>query len=305
MAICHIRVIFAPGAQGTEQPARTDTIGAGDPKLIGGRTMKKMMTALAAVTLVLGAAACTSEPDDTEATASSGIAGTWKADPASAESVNDNRNFMLMGDQFTCNSCIPPYSTTANGEWQKVDRPGTDEVMIEIVDDKTIKSSFRFEGRDLANSTWTVSEDGNSMMQSFVDLDGEETTEGNLTLTRVGDAPEGAHAVSGEWTLSEYGEISEAALLFTYSLDGDTLTSSGNGEGWSAVIGGEPVAIEGSESGVMVQVEKTGDNNYRETYTRDGEVISVSDIAIDGNTMSATSTDPRDNSVFTFSASRQ
>lgn len=268
--------------------------------------MKKMMTALAAFTLVLGTAACNGAGDDgTEASTATGIAGTWKADPSSAQAENSNSNIVVANGEWTCNSCLPPFSVTADGEWQQIDRPGADEMMIEVVDEKTIKTASRFEGRDLGNSTWTVSEDGNSITQTFVNLDGDETTEGSVTLVRVAAGPDGSHAVSGEWELGEYGEMSDAALTFEYALDGDTLSSSSNGGGWSATLGGEAVAIEGSESGVMVQVERTGDNSYRETYTRDGEVIGVSDVSVDGDTMTTSSNDPRDDSSFTFTATRQ
>lgn len=271
----------------------------------GENFMKTMMTAFAALTLVVGTTAC-GEGADTEAAATAGgISGTWKADPSTAQAENDERDFVLTDGEFTCNSCLPPYSYTANGEWQKVDRPGADEVMMEVVDDTTVKTAFRFEGRDLGNSTWTVSEDGNSLAQSFVNLDGDETTEGNLTLVRTAAGPDGSHALSGKWTLGEYGELSDAGLTFTYTLDGDTLSSTSNGGGWSAVLGGEPVAIEGSESNTMVQVERTGDNSFRETYTRDGETVDVTEVTIDGDTASFVSVDPRDDSKFTYSATRQ
>lgn len=268
--------------------------------------MKAMMTALAAMTLVLGTAACNGAADtEVEATIDGTIVGTWKADPSSAQAENDERNFVLADGEFTCNSCLPPYSTTANGEWQDVDRPGVDQVMVEVVDDMTIRTAFRFEGRDLGNSTWTVSEDGNSMSQAFTNLDGNETTEGDLTLTRVAAGPDGSHAMSGEWELGEYGELSDAGLMFSYALDGDTLSSSSNGGSWSATFGGDPVEIEGSEAGVMVQVERTGDNTHRETYTLDGETVGVTDVTIDGDTATFTSNDPRDDSTFTYTAARQ
>ena len=120
----------------------------------------------------------------------------------------------------------------ADGEWQDVDRPGVDQLMIEIVDDKTVKTAARFEGRDLGATTWTVSDDGNSMKQEFVNMDGEVETTGDLTLNRVSAGPDGAHAMSGEWELGEYGELSDEGLTFTYAVDGDTLTSTSNGGGW-------------------------------------------------------------------------
>lgn len=271
-----------------------------------GKLMKTIMTALAVTTLVLGTAACSGPANtETEIATDSSIAGTWRGDPSTAQAENADSNYTLIDGAFTCNSCIPPFTTLANGEWQVVDRPGSDEQMIEVIDDRTIKSSTRFEGRDLGNSTWMVSEDGSTMTQTFVNLDGEVQTEGSISLSRTADAPEGAHAMSGGWALAEYGDISEAGLLTTYSLDGDTLSSSYNGGSWSAVIGGDPVAIEGSESGTMVSVEKTTENTYRETYTLDGTVVGVAEMTIEGDTMSIVSTDPRDESVFRYTATRQ
>lgn len=265
--------------------------------------MKKMITAVAAATLMLGTAACSGEA--TNEASDGSLAGTWRGDPDTASSENGDSNFTLVGTEFTCNSCLPPYTATADGEWQEMDRPGMDEMMIEVVDDMTIKTAFRFEGRDLGSSTWTVGDDGSTMTQTFVNLDAEEQTEGTVILSRTEDGPEGSHAMSGGWTLSEYGEISEAALLTTYAVDGDTVTVSFNGGGWTATLGGDAVPIEGNESGVMVAIESTGDNAYRETYTRGEDVVNVSEITIDGDTMSVVSTDPRDDSVFRYSASRQ
>lgn len=270
--------------------------------------MKTKMTALAAITLVLGTAGCNeAETATTEAAATTdnSIAGTWRGDPSTAQEEGDGSNFVLTDGKYTCNSCIPPFSVVADGEWQPMDRPGYDEMMVKVVDDKTVKTAVRLKGRELGNSTWTVSDDGATLMQAFVNSDGDEETKGSVSLSRTADAPAGAHAMSGGWKLAEYGEISEAALLFTYTLDGDTLSSKSVSESWSAKLGGEAVAIEGNNAGTTVKVEKVGDNMYRETFTLDGEVVGVSELTIDGDTMSIVSTDPRDKSVFRASAKRQ
>lgn len=270
--------------------------------------MKTTLTAFAAIALVLGTAAC-NEADTPETVAVSAvgnsIAGTWRGDPATAQTENGDSNYTLIDGKFTCNSCIPPYSTIADGEWKPMDRPGYDEIMVQIVDDKTVKSATRLKGRELSNATWTVSDDGSMLTQSFVDLDAEETTKGSMSMSRTAPAPAGAHAMSGGWKLAEYGEISEAALLFSYSLEGDTLSAKGNSESWSATLGGDAVPIEGNNAGTMVKVEKVGDNMYRETYTLEGEVVSVSEATIDGDKMTVVSTDPRDKSVFRYTATRK
>lgn len=267
--------------------------------------MRKMMAALAATTMMLGVSAC-GEMAGTEASAEAGsIAGSWKANVDSAQFENDNRNYVLADGTFDCKSCLPPYQVAADGEWQTVDRPGYDGQKIEIVDDSTVNSAVRRGDKDLGNSTWTVSEDGQSMTIAFNDVSGDEPVTGSTIYTRTSAGPDGSHAVSGEWTVSDIGEISDAGLLFEYTLDGDQYGSSGNGTSFTATLGGDPVAIEGDESNLMVAVEQTEGGGYRETYTRDGEVLSVLDLTVDGDTMSAVSSDPRDNSVVRWTATRQ
>ena len=267
--------------------------------------MKKIMTAFAAMTLVLGASACT-EVDETAASAEAGsINGEWLIDVDSASFENDNRDFVLADGKFDCNSCIPPYSTTANGEWQSVDRPGVDSVKVEVVDDNTVKIASRLGDKDLGNSTWTVSADGKTANTTFTDLSGDEPVNGSGSFTRTAAGPEGSHAMSGKWSSNGVDNVNEAGLKFSVNVDGDQYSSSGNGSSFTATLGGEPVAIEGSNSNVMVAVERIGDNGFRETYSRDGEELSVNEITVSGDRLSAVSTDSRDGSVVRYSARRQ
>jgi len=267
--------------------------------------MKRLITAaFAASTLVLGVTAC-SEGAETEAAAEAGsIAGNWRVNVDSAQFENDNRDYVLADGTFNCNSCLPPYSVTADGTWQTIDRPGADGQMIEIVDDNTVKMATRLGDKELGNSTWTVSEDGQTLTLEFNDLSGDEPVAGKGSFTRTAAGPDGAHAVSGKWTSAGIESIDEAGLIFSYGLDGDQITNSGNGNGYTATLGGEAVAVEGSNSNVMVAVERT-DTGYRETYTRDGEVLSITELSVDGDTLSGVSTDPRDNSTVRWTASRQ
>lgn len=269
--------------------------------------MKKMMTALAAVTLLMGVSACNQASDDakTETATGSGIAGTWKVNVDSAEFENDTTSFRLTDGTFTCESCLPPYSVTADGTWQTVDRPGFDAQKIEVVNDKSAKSSSRMGDKELGGAIWTVSDDGKTLTTNWTNLRGDVPTEGSTTFTRAKAGPAGSHAMSGDWIVADIGSMSDAALISTNSLDGDKYTSRGNGEGFTAVLGGEPVKIDGDDSGTLVAVEATGDNRYRETYTRDGELVTVVDLTVDGDTLSGTATDPRDKSVVRWTATRQ
>lgn len=269
--------------------------------------MKNSMTAMAAALLCLTAAGCSDgAPPETAETASAGtLTGTWKADVGSAQFENDTTRINLANGQYSCESCIPPLTVTADGTWQTVDRPGYDGIMIEVVDDRTVKSASRLGDKDLGNTTRTVSEDGQTMTSEYTDLSGAEPVTGSTTYTRVAPAPEGSHAVSGGWDVANIGNMSDAGLIFSFTVDGDSYSSTGNGESFTATIGGEPVAIEGDDSGSMVAVTSTGPNAYRETYTRDGETTRTIDLTVDGDTLTAVSTDPRDNSTVRYTAARQ
>lgn len=268
--------------------------------------MKNMMTALAAFTLTAGLAACSGAEDTETATAAAGdISGSWMVDLDSAEFENDNREYLLADGTFECMSCNPPFSMAADGEWQDLDRPGADKGMFEVVDDRTVRTAYQFEGKDTGSSTWTVSEDGTTMKLDFTSLTGDERVNGSETYTRTGDAPDGAHAVSGQWVNNGPESIDDAALQASYSVEGDQFTFDGNNGNYTATLGGEPVAIEGSNSGMMVAVERTGDNGYRETYSRDGETLSVTELTVDGDTLTGVSTDARDDSVVRWTATRQ
>ncbi|MBT8426525.1 MAG: hypothetical protein KJO02_00700, partial [Erythrobacter sp.] len=117
--------------------------------------------------------------------------------------------------------------------------------------------------------------------------------------------PDGSHAVSGKWATANVSNIDEAGLRFSFGLDGDTITSRGNSESYSATLGGEAVAIDGNDAGEMVKVESTGDNSFLETYTRDGETIYTTELTVDGDTLSGVGTDAKDGSIVRWSATRQ
>ncbi|MBX7460894.1 hypothetical protein [Qipengyuania huizhouensis] len=267
--------------------------------------MKKIMTALAAFTFATSMTACSSA-DDTEAVAeTAGIAGDWKVDLDSAQWENDVGEYVLADGTYNCLSCNPPFEVAADGGWHDVAIPATDSIMMEVVDDNTVRSAGRLNGEDTGSSTWTVSEDGNALEVSWTNLRGDQPVSGKTSYTRTEAGPEGSHAVSGKWTTAGVSDIDEAGLRFSFGLDGDTITSRGNSESYTATLGGDAVAIDGNDAGEMVKVERTGDNSFLETYTRDGEIVATTELTIDGDTLNGVSTDPRNGSVVRWSATRQ
>ena len=54
----------------------------------------------------------------------------------------------------------------------------------------------------------------------------------------------------------------------------------------------------------MVAVEQKGENGYRLNFSRDGETLSTSGLAVDGDTLTGVSTDARDDSVVRWTETR-
>ena len=272
--------------------------------------MKRLLSASIALSVTLFATGCMesgeADADDAAAVADAGsINGTWRVDLGSASFENDTDRLLLQDGTFTCESCNPPYSVVADGEWHDVDQPASDSEMVEVVDERTVRSASRLNGKDMSNSTTTVSEDGQTMVVEFTGLGGDVPVTGTINFTRVGEAPEGAHAMSGEWEIAEVEEVSEEGLTITFNVEGDQFTSSGNGQTYTATLGGEAVHDGGDVPGAMVAVERLGETGYRQTFSIDGETTAVVEMTVgEDGTLSVVSTDPRDGSVVRWSATK-
>lgn len=268
--------------------------------------MKIWTGAVCAVSLTFALAACSGGTEDTAAEASSTgtFAGTWVGQ---TESLQDDqvRNYVIADGTYTCNHCIPAYSIPASGEFESVERPGADGVKVSLVDDSTVEFAVRLGEKELSQGTWTVSEDGNTMTVVSTDMSGDSPVTSTTTMTRIAAGPEGSHAASGEWKFAGLSDMDEAARTFTFTIDGDQLTQTGMDGSMTMTIGGEPVVPEWSTSGAATAVEKISDTVYKFTTTLDGEVIGTTEMSVEGDTLTGTSTDPRSGATSSFTAKRK
>jgi hypothetical protein len=276
----------------------------------------KMVTSTAiAAALILTMPGCTQQPAEggneaaaTEAAADiSALNGTWKADLASLKFEQKPDEFLLQDGTYKCNTCIPPLTTPADGQFHPVaDRPYYDSVSVKAVDDRTVEIRRRKGDKDVSSVTMLVSEDGNTLTNKFHDATVTPPIDGTGTEKRAGAAPAGAHAISGQWMPDKIPEYSEDALNVTYSVSGNTVTFNGQGQSYTAELGGPAVSVQGDIGGTMVAVAREGVNGLRETYTRDGKEVSISTIvpSADGSSVGVTFADPRDGSKVTYTANK-
>lgn len=278
--------------------------------------MKMFASTAIAAALVLALPACKQQPqatgaDNTAATTEaagdlSALNGTWKADLASLKFEQKPDEFLLKDGSYSCSTCIPPLSLAADGQFHAVkDRPYYDSMSIKAVDDKTVEIHRKKGDKEVSSVTMQVSADGNQLTNKFTDGTVTPPVQGTGTEKRVGPAPEGAHAISGQWMPDRISDYSQEALNLTYRVEGNKVTFSSQGQSYTAELGGPAVPVQGDIGGTMAAVAREG-NGIRETLTRGGKEVGVNTIvpSADGNSISFTGTDPRDGSKVTFTANK-
>ncbi len=277
----------------------------------------KRTTYVMAAALTLTLAACNradtaatagNEASETEAADLSALNGTWEADLATIKFEGKPDEFLLQGGTYKCNTCIPPLTVAADGQFHAVaDRPYYDSMSVKVVDDRTVEFHRRKGDREVGNNILQASADGKTLTNKFHDATtlGSEF-DGSTTLQRAGAAPAGAHAISGQWTPDKVGDYTPEALRISFQVDGNTVTSSFQGQSYTAEIDGPAVAVKNDPGKTTVAVTRDG-AGLKETYTRDGKQVAVSTIApgADGQSVSISSSDPRDGSKVSWTAKKR
>ncbi|MEO6153601.1 MAG: hypothetical protein ABIT09_02855 [Croceibacterium sp.] len=238
------------------------------------------------------------------ASAATGLDGTWKADLASVKVDSKPSEMTLQNGKFTCPTCLPSYSIAADGAFHPLKRPYSDMTSVKVDDDHTVTITSKKGDTVVGMTKYVVSADGKTLTRSFTDssVPGAKPVTGESTMTRVADAPSGAHALSGSWKLGSYTNMSDEGTTLTLKTDGDMLhLTTPGGISYDAKIGGPAVAIKGDSAGTMAAVTKTGDNSFTETDILDGKTISVTTMVVvaDGK-LHATSEDKRDGSKSSY-----
>lgn len=243
---------------------------------------------------------------ETAAADLSALTGTWKTDRDSVKFEGKPDEYLLKDGTYSCSTCIPPLTTAADGQFHPVkDRPYYDSMSVKAVDDKTVEIHRKKGDKEVSSVTLSVGADGNTGSVKFHDATVTPAVDGQTALKRVGPAPAGAHAISGQWVPDKINEYSDDALNATYKVEGNKVSWSGQGQSYEAEIGGPAVPITGDMGGTTVQVTNEG-GGLKETYTRDGKVVNeaVTTLSPDGKSITWVSTDPRDGSKVSGTAQK-
>jgi len=187
--------------------------------------MKHVFVTATALALAMSLSACKQEATTdaapaAEAPKGTGIDGTWEVDLASGKFEGKPLELLLKDGTYTCVNCTPPLTVAADGEFHAVTgRDVSDSIAVKVDNDNQITMRTRKGDMDLGSTVSTVSADGKTMTRSFTDTSNKDAkpVTGSSTMTRVGDAPAGAHAVSGQWQMAKMNDLSAEAMTVTFA----------------------------------------------------------------------------------------
>lgn len=276
--------------------------------------MKRLLISATAFALVATLGACKQEATTgaeaaSQATKGTGIDGTWVVDLASAKFDGKPTDLLIKDGTYTCSSCVPPLTSPADGAFHPVTgRDYADSISVTIDSPSQITLATRKGDLPMGTTTFAVAADGKSLTRSFTDtsVKGAEPVTGSSTLTRVGEAPAGAHAVSGQWKLAKLDKMSEGGMSITFASTADTLKmTSPDGTSYEAKLDGTDAPVVGDPAGATVSVTKTSENAWQFVNKVKGKETSTANLTIDGDTATLSSKDARSGNVSTYTAMRK
>lgn len=213
--------------------------------------------------------------------AQSAINGTWKLDVGALPFTTQTNVWILQGGRYQCRSCKPPIDVKADASDQPTPGQQYDTISVRILDDHTVREIEKKSGQIDSDEKFTVSPDGNTCTDEFASW--------KATMTRVAKGPAGSHAISGSWRPVKMESVSDAGLLISYMLEGDTLTMSRpTGLRYKAKLDGTVARYEGDPEKHGVSVRRVNADTFEETDELNGKPTSVMRMTVAANGKSMT-----------------
>ncbi|WP_426700122.1 hypothetical protein ACPPVV_12005 [Rhodanobacter sp. Col0626] len=241
------------------------------------------------------------------AMAQSAFDGTWKIDINKVQASNKPEVITLKDGEYSCN-CTPPIHVKADGMDHAVTgHPTMDTVSVKIVDDHTITETGKKNGKVVYTDTTKVADDGKTATFESTNERDDNSATVKGTLTRVGKAAAGSHAVAGSWHASSFQSASDNMLSYTYKVAGnDVSMSNPRGESYKARLDGKPVPYTGDPGTDKIAVKMVG-KSMQETTSLAGKVTSVATMTVsaDGKSMTTVITNKPSNRKITLVAMKQ
>jgi hypothetical protein len=232
--------------------------------------------------------------------AASAFNGSWTFSAQHIQLTKKPMVFVLNNGTYSCKTCQDPRTIKADGTEQKIKGdPNFDSATIAVVDANTVTATYKLGGKTVDTIKLVVAADGKSLMVDDTYQYGADPTFYVIRYTRIGEAPAGAHAVSGSWHESKMISASGPGVVVTYGMTDEGFTMSSNGQSYSAKFDEKTYPVKGDPTKTMVNLKKVSDTEVIETDSQKGMVVEVEDmtVAADGKAIHVVDTQTHGNRV--------
>jgi len=236
--------------------------------------------------------------------------GTWKTNMSSIQWPEKPDVYLLQNGMYECTSCVPAIKIKADGTDQKVaGDPYSDTLSAKVIDDHTIETTAKKDGKVVGTGKQSVSSDGDTLTINWT-YSGNPSggpQSGVSTAKRVAKGPAGAHLISGSWR-TDKGDMSAESLTWSFKVNGDELTmTTRTGQSYTAKLDGKEATYKGDPGITSVSVKMLGKNTLEETDKREGKIVGVSKstVSADGKTLKIVYEDKLHATTFKGDAQKQ
>lgn len=146
--------------------------------------------------------------------------GSWVIQPELTTFGMRSPIFSLEGGVFRRSDCrTEPISIPADGAAHAVrGQPLFDAMSVHVLDPKHIEIVEKSADKIVWKGSYAVSANGRALKLDFEDDRAARPVMGTLAYTRDGDAPAGAHPVSGTWRPEQLTRLSPSGLAVTIGM---------------------------------------------------------------------------------------
>ncbi len=221
------------------------------------------------------------------ALAQNSLNGTWKIQPDATQLGDKGYVLLLQNGVFSCTTCKPSLHVKADGADQKVTGdPYSDTIAVKVIDDRNLEVVSKKNGKERRTEKDSLSEDGKTLNMAWTEDENGKPVTGTMTFQRVAPGPKGAKPISGTWKAAKITDMSDAGLLYTYKIDGNTVTySTPTGQSYKAQIDGPDAPYVGDPGTTSISVKKLGPDSMQETGKLNGKVAFIAKMTVSGDKM--------------------
>ncbi len=234
--------------------------------------------------------------------------GTWKTKVDSVKISGRPDAYEISQGIYRCTSCVPPISVKSDGTDQKVSgHDYYDSISIKVVSDQAIEMTRRKGGKIVATDAASVSADGKTLTDQWVDYTGTSPAKGTTVSKRLTAGPAGSHAISGTWQPDQLSGASDSLVTVKYESTADGLKMEWNGQSYSAKFDGKEYPTKNDPGNTMVSLKKIDAHTIEETDRRGGKVTDVTRIvaSADGKSLRVEDADQVHHTKMSYTMTKQ